>query len=172
MTIENLIDKYLYYLISDGGNFANEDGNSEAYYLDEAGDLRWAALPSRATDAQIAVIEQKIGHILPNTYKRLLKHKHFEELYIGDCTFYGHTVEHWDTNFIEHVLYTYDNEFLIDNGKIPFASYQDYGWFCFDTKAECAQNDYPIVVLGHEDYSEIATYKNFIEMLAMQDEVD
>ena len=67
---------------------------------------------------------------------------------------------------------SYDNEFLIDSGKIPFASYLDYGWFCFDTKAKCEQNDYPVVVLDHEDYSVMETYKNFIEMLALQDEID
>ena len=126
----------------------------------------WFPIPSKVTDEELAEFENQLGKPLPDSYKRFLKHKHFYDLSISECTFFRHPVNTWKTILTNEIFDGYPTEYLIDKGRIPFASWSDWGLLCFDTSANYGNNDYPIVLWDHEVEDEIQKkYRNFENML-------
>tara|TARA_R110001583_G_scaffold127391_2_gene278990 strand:- start:430 stop:669 length:240 start_codon:yes stop_codon:yes gene_type:complete len=68
----------------------------------------------------------------------------------------------------------YPSEDLIEKGRIPFANWSDWGLLCFDTTADCKNNNYPIVLWDHEVYDEFqiqySDFENMITKLAQEHE--
>ena len=125
----------------------------------------WNAIPSKVTDDEIKEFEELIGFELPNSYKRFLKHKHFYELRIGECSFCEHPVNTWRGSLSDMIFNGYPREFIFNKGIIPFADWSDWGLLCFDTSNKIG-NEYQIVLWDHEkgyewEYKE----KNFETLL-------
>ena len=130
----------------------------------------WFPIPSKITDGELAEFEDQLGKQLPEAYKRFLKYKHFYDLYISECSFFRHPVNTWRSILIEEIFDGYPTEYLIDKGRIPFASWSDWGLLCFDTTAKNENNDYPIVLWDHEVEDDFQKkYKSFESMLIALD---
>ncbi|MFD2562644.1 SMI1/KNR4 family protein [Aquimarina rubra] len=126
----------------------------------------WFPIPSTVTDIELVELEKEIGHKLPESYKQFLKHKHFYDLYIGECSFCAHPINTWRAKIMEMIFDGYPAEDLIETGRIPFASWSDWGLLCFDTTTECLNNNYQIVLWDHEVYDEFEfQYVDFENML-------
>ena len=167
--MEKLIDKYLDELVAIGlnqlpGEIVPEMADPNQ---DEKEEWRvWLPIQSRVTDDEIKEFELRLGHALPETYKRFLKYKHFYELEIGECSFCEHPSGNWRASLSEMIFDGYPREFLIDKGRIPFANWSDWGLLCFDSTVEHPKNDYPIVLWDHEISDEFELmYPNFETML-------
>lgn len=167
--MEKIIDKYLDELISIELNKLpgeivpemsdpNQDKNEEWRI--------WNPIQSRVTDEEIEEFESRLGYKLPESYKKFLKHKHFYELQIGECSFCEHPSGIWRASLSEMIFDGYPREFLIDTGRIPFANWSDWGLLCFDTTVENHNNDYSIVLWDHEVFDEFEPkYSNFNNMI-------
>lgn len=172
--MEQIIDKYLQELIDIELNRLpgqivvemadpNQD-TSEEWRI-------WNPIQSRVTDDEIEEFESRLGYILPDSYKRFLRHKHFYELQINECSFCAHPAGIWRAALSEMIFNGYPREFLIDKGRIPFANWSDWGLLCFDITAEHTNNDYPIVLWGHDEFDEFEPkYANFETMIRELDE--
>lgn len=126
----------------------------------------WNPIQSRVTDDEIEEFESRLGHKLPESYKRFLKHKHFYELQINECSFCEHQARVWRASLSEMIFEGYPREYLIDTGRIPFANWSDWGLLCFDTTANHNNNDYPVVLWDHEVFDEFESkYSNFETMI-------
>ncbi len=128
--MEKLIDKYLDELVAIELNRLpgeivpemadpNQDENEEWRV--------WHPIQSLVTDDEIKEFELRLGHPLPETYKRFLKHKHFYELEIGECSFCEHPAGNWRASLSEMIFDGYPREFLIDTGRIHIANWSDRG---------------------------------------------
>lgn len=163
--MEKIIDKYLDKLVAIELNRLpseivpemadpNQDQNEEWRI--------WNPIQSLVVDNEIEEFEARLGHKLPESYKRFLKHKHFYELLIGECSFCEHPAGVWRASLSEMIFDGYPQEYLIDKGIIPFASWSDWGLLCFDTTTEHQNNDYQIVLWDHEFFDEFEPrYANF-----------
>lgn len=130
----------------------------------------WHPVPARVTDQEITDLEMKIGHPLPGSYKRLLRHKHFYELVISEAAFCRHISNDWQNGLLNMIFDGYPRMFLIDRGYIPFADYSDWGLLCFNTHHKQPGNEYEIVLWDHEAWDEFQyKYKNFTEMMEALD---
>ena len=167
--MEKVIDKYLNDLIIHGLNKTVGDVVLEMADPNQAREEEWRIwnpIRSTVTDQEIEAFQSRIGHKLPESYKRFLKHKHFYELYIGELSFCTHPPGIWRTSLSEMIFEGYPREYLFDKGRIPFADWSDWGHLCFDTSAECKDNDYPIVLWDHDQSDEFEyKYQNFESML-------
>jgi len=131
----------------------------------------WFPIDSKVNDDEIAEIEDRIGHQLPDDYKAYLKHKHFYELRISDVSFFTHPVNIWKTKLMEMILDNYPTEYLIEKGYIPFAYRNDWGLLCFDTNISNGRNNYPIVLWDHESPDDVQNqYNDFYELILKLDE--
>ena len=167
--MEKIIDKYLDELISIELNKLprqivsemsdpNQDKNEEWRI--------WNPIQSTVTDEEIKEFESRLGHNLPESYTKFLKHKHFYELQIGECSFCEHPARIWRASLSEMIFDGYPREFLIDTGRIPFANWSDWGLLCFDTTVENQNSDHPIVLWDHEVFDEFESkYPNFDNMI-------
>ncbi|MBO6516754.1 MAG: SMI1/KNR4 family protein [Bacteroidia bacterium] len=126
----------------------------------------WTPVNSLVTDEEIQEMESRIGHPLPQSYHRFLKHKHFYDLQIDECSFCAHPAGIWRASLSEMIFNGYPREFLLDTGRIPFANWSDWGLLCFDTTIKCKNHDYPIVRWDHEVFDHFeAAYPNFEHMI-------
>lgn len=175
--MEEIINKYLNEIVSLEIN--SKPGDVEAEMLDSSADnnkewKNWLPIKSTVTDSELSELEKEIGHRLPDSYKRFLKIKHFYELYIAECSFCSHPINTWRAKLMEMIFDGYPSEDLIETGRIPFASWSDWGLLCFDTTAECENNDYPIVLWDHEVYDQFefqySNFENMLEELAIEHE--
>ena len=117
---------------------------------DESDDWRiWHPIPSTVSDDEIQEVEKELGHKLPQAYKRFLQHRHFYELKIGSCLFFGHPSDAWKDSLYKNIFDGYPRDLLIDVGRIPFANWEDWGLLCFDTTLAAENNNYPIVLWDH-----------------------
>lgn len=167
--MEELIDKHLDRLVSIELNKLPIPIQKEMEDPNQNKDDEWKTwLPIKSTvsNLDIADFESTIGFKLPESFKTFLKHKHFYELQIGECTFCEHPVNIWRKSFSDMIFDGYPREFLIDKGRIPFANWSDWGLLCFDTTLKSVDNNYPIVLWDHErsDDFEIV-YQDFESML-------
>ncbi len=167
--MEKIIDKYLDQLISIELNKLPGEIVPEMSDPDQEKNEEWRIwnpIQSKVTDEEIEEFESRLGHKLPESYKKFLKYKHFYELQIGECSFCEHPAGIWRASLSEMIFDGYPREFLIDAGRIPFANWSDWGLLCFDTTAENQNNDYPIVLWDHEIFDEFEPkYSNFDNMI-------
>ncbi len=167
--MEEIVNKYLNEIVSLKINA--KPGEVEPEMLNDNNDnsqewKSWYPIPSTVTDSELADLEKELGYKLPLSYKKFLKIKHFYELYLSECSFCSHPVRTWRAKIMEMVFDGYPSEDIIETGRIPFASWSDWGLLCFDTTSECQNNDYPIVRWDHEIYDQFEfMYSNFEEML-------
>lgn len=126
----------------------------------------WLPIKSQVTNQEITEIEERIGYKLPEDYKFFLKYKHFYELPISEAYFCEHPVNTWRNSLSEMVFSTYSRVFMIDKGYIPFASWSDWGYLCFDTNRKSESHNYPVVLWDHEDAENFQEYANdFYDLL-------
>lgn len=126
----------------------------------------WLPINSQVTNTEIEEWEERIGYKLPEDYKTFLRYKHFYELVISEASFFTHPINTWRARYSEVVFAQYSKEFLLDKGYIPFASWSDWGYLCFDTNVNSADNNYPIVLWDHEDVESFEQkYTDFYTML-------
>ncbi|WP_435579079.1 SMI1/KNR4 family protein [Gilvibacter sp.] len=128
----------------------------------------WKPIPSVLTDQDLTVVETKIGHALPESYKSFLKHKHFYELSIEDkdVNFPSHLPDKELNFLLELVFNAIVPDRIIGKGYIYFADFQDYGLLCFDTNMSAENNDYPVVYIDIDDLNTAHRYAdNFLDLL-------
>jgi hypothetical protein len=172
-TIESFVDKYLDQLVA--RNLNRREGGVHPEMAGPVSDkydnwFLWLPIPSTVTDAELAEVETRLGHPLPASYRRFLKHRHFYELTISDCIFLKHPIRGWQDELYGEVFNGYPREWLIDTGRIPFAELSDWGLLCFDTTAPVKDHDYPVVLWDHEIFDDFEyKYANFEEMLVHLD---
>lgn len=152
-SMEQIIDKYLKDLVDSELNKLPVKIEPLMADVDQEADEEWRTwlpIPSRVTDEEIEEIESRIGHKFPQSYRRFLKHKHFYQLDISECSFCPHPVHTWRGSLSAMIFDGYPREFLVEKGRIPFASWSDWGLLCFDTTAVYKDYNYPIVLWDHE----------------------
>ena len=174
--MEEIIDKYLMDLVKNGLNSYPGQIEPEMEVINQNKNDSWSAwlpIDSKAKDAEIIELECRIGYKFPKSYKLFLKHKHFYELFVGECEFCKHPVNNWRACLSEMILDGYPKELLIDKGRIPFANWSDWGLLCFDTTKGVLDNDYPIVLWDH-DVSHIfkPMFENFKTMMIELDKIE
>jgi len=167
--MDQIIDKYLEKLIAIGLNKLPSKIVTEMADPNQDKDEEWRVwnpIISRVTNDEIEEFELKLGHKLPESYKKFLKYKHFYNLQISECSFCEHPAGIWRESLIEIIFDGYPRNFLIDTGRIPFANWSDWGLLCFDTTSEHTNNDYPIVLWDYEiSYEFEPKYSNFDTMI-------
>ncbi len=144
----------------------------EGYQLGEEY-IPWKAIDSKVTEEDIAEIESKLNHQLPDSFKEFLKYKHFYELDTPEpeeVQFLRHPIRDWKREFLKFISYDWSKDYLIPHNYIPFAKHFDWGILCFDANKKVHNNEYSVIMIDHERfYSEpVPTElfaKNFIEML-------
>ena len=126
----------------------------------------WFPIDSMVTDGDLAELEGKIGHSLPDDYKTFLKYKHFYELHISEVSFCPHPINTWKKKLTDMILNNYPPECLSEKGYLPFASFNDWGLLCFDTNRNQSDKNYPIVLWDHETEDEVQDMcKDFYELI-------
>ena len=128
----------------------------------------WKPIPSTFTDKELKALESLYGYPLPAAYLYFLQQLHFIELYMdqNSLAFFPSFPRQLASGF-KDILKKYFPH-LPARGFLPFANYDDWGVACFDARHPAPDNDYPIVVLDHEDgYTRPMPYTNdFLEMFA------
>lgn len=111
----------------------------------------WKPIISLVTDKEIIELEEYINIRFPQEYKQLLKYKHFLELNIGQVNFIPHPSFGWQACITDTVLVFDTKEMILDRGYLPFASYSDWGFWCFGLNERSTDNECPIYLWDHED---------------------
>ncbi|WP_282031856.1 SMI1/KNR4 family protein [Winogradskyella eximia] len=175
--MEEIIDHYLNELIANETNslpIKIEPEMTDETNLKNQEWNKWLPIKSTVTDLELNELEQEIGHGLPLSYRAFLKYKHFYELYISECSFCSNPIKTWRAEIMKMIFNGYPSEDLIEKGRIPFANWSDWGLLCFDTTADCKNNNYPIVLWDHEVYDEFqiqySDFENMITKLAQEHE--
>lgn len=179
-TILTIIDKHLQQWIDKGLNSLPAtiapEMTKPGEHPDQNGWQQWYPVVSTVTDNDIAAIENKLAHKLPDSYKLFLQHRHFYELYIAEARFSGHEINNWKNHLPRMAFEGYPAEWLIDKGYIPFADWSDWGVLCFDTHQQEPGNEYPVILWDHERWDEYqpvaAGFYELLISLDKQAEVD
>ena len=150
--LEQLIDKSLDIWVSNRVNCLpvippddmamNEKAEDDDWYF-------WKPIFSKVTNQEIAELEKYTQISFPEQYKRILKHKHFLELCIGEARLTPHPSFGWQ-NCITDMIFSYPKELFSDLGYFPFATYSDWGLWCFKLDEKSAENEYPVYLWDHE----------------------
>ncbi|GGB19456.1 SMI1/KNR4 family protein [Puia dinghuensis] len=126
----------------------------------------WKPIPGTFNDKDLKALESLYGHPLPVSYLYFLQQLHFIELYMdqNSLAFFPSFPRQLASGFRD-ILKKYYPE-LPARGFLPFANYGDWGVACFDARQPAPANDYPVVVLDHEDgYTNPMPYTaSFLEM--------
>ncbi len=128
----------------------------------------WKPIKSIIEDTDIDKLENDIGFPLPVSYREFLKTKHFFELEIPDrAVNLPGILPDKELSFLrEYVFNMMEPEFIIGQGFIYFADFQDFGLLCFDANQTVENNEYPVVYMDHENIDDIHLYaKSFRELL-------
>jgi hypothetical protein len=132
----------------------------------------WKPIESTVTDQEITQLEALTNCTFPESFISFLKYKHFYELFLPDpmlVGFYKHPVRKWLEEYTEMYSYDWVHEDLIANRIIPFANYYDYGFLCFDAREAYDNNEYPILMVDHEEVGNMESYSvfsvNFMDMV-------
>jgi hypothetical protein len=174
--ITSITDKYLTLLVDNDAN--KIVGRPQAEMLGPYKDPKaewfsWLPIKSTVTDKELMDFEKKLGHLLPDSYKTFLKHKHFYNLYIDQAEFCRHPINIWQTSLSEMIFNGWPRDLLIEKGYIPFACWTDWGMLCFDTTKKTPNNDYPIILWDHERENEFEPFAdNFEKLLIRLDQLD
>jgi len=124
----------------------------------------WVAIPSQATNEEIAKLEAVLDRNFPESFRYFLKYKHFYELFLPGVTevnFYPHPLKNWQKKYLEMYAYDWVQEEIIQKGFVPFANHEDWGMLCFDARKPVENNEYPIMMIDHELVGEIEKYPLF-----------
>lgn len=116
--------------------------------------LPWQPIPSTVTSDDLLDLEAIVGAPLPQSYRRLLGHVHFYELFFpNDLQLFPHLPGEWKRLTIEHYTRSWQQRpyELLQQGLVYFANWNDWGLLCFDTTRRRQHHEYPIVLLDHED---------------------
>jgi hypothetical protein len=165
----DIVDKYLNYWVEAGLN--KLPGKIELEMSDPNQDKNeewriWFPISSRVIESEFPELENKIGYKLPDSYKRFLRHKHFYELNIDECSFCSHPGNSWQSQLTDFIFDGYPTEYHIDKGRVPFANWSDWGLLCFDTTVESPNHEYPIVLWDHDRFDDFEyKYPNFETMI-------
>lgn len=131
----------------------------------------WKPVASSITDEELYELENKINKKLPKSYREFLKYKFFNEFMLED---YGiEFPSHLPNKTIDDILEReeiFEDEFM-PKGYIYFADFSDWGFLCFDTNQSREDNEYPVVMIDHEDSENIHLYaENFRDLLESDQE--
>ncbi|HVV03015.1 MAG TPA: SMI1/KNR4 family protein [Puia sp.] len=111
----------------------------------------WKPIPSTVTDKEFRHLERLLRHPLPASYRYFLQQWHFMELGLDQHSllFFPSRPGRLVRGHRGILKKYYPGE--VDRGLLPFANYGDWGVACFDARRPAAGNDYPVVLLDHED---------------------
>ena len=132
----------------------------------------WKPIKSIIDDTDLAILENKIGHPLPLSYRTFLKYKHFIELQIQNTwVYFPKHLPDKNVSFLSELVFNaMIPKKVIGKGYIYFADFVDYGILCFDTNTKREHHEYPIVYIDNYDLEEIHPYAdNFLELLEADD---
>lgn len=122
------------------------DGDKSSPYKDI---VFWKPVPAKIPKEQFVEFENKIGFLLPETYKDFLSYKYFIELNFGHAAgFFRHT-NSWVEDYY-NIISDFGFQHSLDRGLIPFANDTDQGYFCFDTNNIAFDNEYRIVTYDRD----------------------
>jgi len=170
--IENIIDKRLEFMSKEKFLMMTPDSKIPAEMLNlsiksEDDWKGWKPIESKIQNNELEEIENKIGFKLPDSYKALLKYKHFYELILKNMSvhLFSHISTKWKKELNEKLSWDYFED-LIEKKFFHFADLDDWGMICFDGNKKHPNNEYEIVVVDHEDSSEYHFFaKNLKELL-------
>lgn len=104
----------------------------------------WKPISANISKEQFVAYENKIGFLLPETYKDFLSYKFFINLNFGhNAELFRHTGS-WVEDYYDTIV-DYGFEDSLNKGFIPFARDTDQGYFCFDTNNIAFGNEYRII---------------------------
>lgn len=168
--IKLVVDKYFDFLEKRDGNHYMSEFIPEAM-LDRSKEYDeeyayWIPVKSTVSEKDVIDLEEVLGHPLPESFIFFLQQRHFIELQLGNhaINFFSILPGEVSSKFKEIIEMLYCN--LLERNYLPFAHVSDWGVLCFDANVKSATNDYPVIMLDHEDgYDEYQSYsKNFLEM--------
>ena len=177
--IKNIVDQSLLKMSSSSSPWAMmTPGHVPAEMIDnpklvDAEYLKWKPIPSTITDEELNQFENKIGFKLPLSYRTFLQYKHFVKLYLPNRTInLPANMPSTRLKPLEDYIFNYyDPELIIGKGYIYFADFEDYALLCFDTNQKCADYEYPIVYIFHEELDDIQPYvASFRELITSDEE--
>ena len=168
--IEKVVNTYFNFMDEIGGNsYINElipeimlDRNKTSV----KGLSYWLPISSTVSEQELIELEMTLRHKLPESFRFFLCQRHFVELWLGQyqINFFSNLPQALVSKFKNIIEEQFPG--LQERGYIPFANFGDYGVLCFDTNSTNSSNDYPIVLLGHEDEYDVPDEyaSNFLEM--------
>lgn len=112
---------------------------------------RWRPIPGTFSDKELAALESLYKHPLPPSYRYFLQQLHFITLYTdqNNLRFFPSFPRQLASGFRDILEKYYPG--LTRRGFLPFANYGDWGVACFSTHAQARGNEYPVVILDHEN---------------------
>ncbi|WP_291725865.1 SMI1/KNR4 family protein [Bernardetia sp.] len=127
----------------------------------------WKPTPSTITDEELDELESKISKKLPKSYREFLKYKFFNEFMLEDYSIvFPSNLPNKAIPKLFEKTELFDGD-LDSRGYIYFADFNDGGFLCFDTNQEREDNEYPVVMIDHEDTETPHLYaENFRDLLA------
>ena len=151
MNIASLIDRHLEKWMEIGANFHPGIIPLDMTILkNNDGWTQWKPIPSTVTDEQLNEIQNTIGATFPKQFVTLLKHRHFIELQIGEISLASHPSDFWRLSLSNMAFDTWPKEWLIDKGYMPFATYSDWGMWCFGINQLSPNGECPVYQWDHE----------------------
>jgi hypothetical protein len=167
--IKLVVDKYFDFRDEIGGNhyitefipaaminFKKENNDDYTY---------WVAIESTFSEQDTIQLSEYFGSPLPSAFIYFLRQRHFIEFQpAGNVSFFTVLPGDLTSQFKEIIDTQYSN--LLERNYLPFAHFADTGVLCFDANVKTEGNDYPIILLDHEDdFDTPQDYaNNFMEM--------
>lgn len=111
----------------------------------------WIPIPSTVSEKEIADLEYLFQHSIPKSFAFFLCQKHFVELQLGGhgVNFFSNLPGELTSKFEEIIGQLYWT--VLKRNYLPFAHFGDFGVLCFDASIPTTNNDYPIIILDHDD---------------------
>jgi len=124
----------------------------------------WKPIRSTFSDKELKALEKLYGYPLPPSYRHFLRQWHFLQLILDGASlrFFPSVPKQLAKGFGK-ILQTYYWQ-LPKRGILPFANYSDWGVAAFNAHSLVHENEYPVVILDHDDgYTKPMTYtENFM----------
>ena len=151
-SIEEIIDSCLEYWVSKQLNSIPGDVPENMQTGDTSDDwVYWKPINSTVTSADINKFESTLGFKLPAELVQILKHRHFVELHVGEVEIFSMPSSGWQLSISQGIYDSWPSELLIEKGYLPFATYSDWGLWCFNLNESKEDGTYPIYLWDHED---------------------
>ena len=151
--IQESIDKHFSYLLERNLNYSPLAVPSDMALgeTDEEGLTPWGPIASRVTGAELKVAEEFLGIRISPQYASILQYKHFMELQVGDLDFFAHPSSSWQERIAAHVYHGHPRALLFDRGFFPFASWDEWGLYCFRIDEVQTNGEYAVYRWDHDD---------------------